>query len=80
MRNTSQSGGYTSHSEAESVDTVHTSFLLDRTPKNEDPMLLCVLIAWAGKSALPSLQIACWLAPLSPSEASGQDDAPTSRA
>jgi hypothetical protein len=36
MRNPGQFGGCTRESEVESVDIVHTSFLLDRKPKNED--------------------------------------------
>ncbi|BCW45153.1 hypothetical protein StoSoilB5_23370 [Arthrobacter sp. StoSoilB5] len=49
------------------MDIVHTSFLLDRQPKD-------------GESALQALQMTCWLAALNPSEASGQDQAPTSKA
>ncbi|MET4538593.1 hypothetical protein ABIE37_000348 [Arthrobacter bambusae] len=67
MRHPGQSGGCPDESEAGVVDIVHTSFLLDRQPKD-------------GESALQALQMTCWLSALNPNEASGQDQAPTSKA
>lgn len=63
----------------ESVDTVHTSFLVDRTPRSEDLKRPLHTHCLGRESALP-LQIACWMAPLRPRGASSQDEAPISRA